>query len=88
MDTPMDLPQGAVPDPGAGYQMWQTTGDRPYTPVFATAEELAEYCANNPFSSLDGGITKEQWLKFINGPGWAATGVYTPDGGLQSGVIE
>jgi hypothetical protein len=36
------------PPTGDGWQMWETvTEGSPQTPVFATAEELADYCAEH-----------------------------------------
>lgn len=73
------------PPKGDGYQLWETISEgSPITPVFATPEKLAKWLVGN-----DTSITKdcdyEGWLKFINGPGWAVSGVLT-DKGFQSGV--
>lgn len=56
------------PPEGEGYQVWETVSEgSPISPVFATPEELARYMAKH--WARDGNY--EQWLKFINGPGWA-----------------
>jgi hypothetical protein len=58
------------PPEGEGYQLWETTTEgSPVSPVFATIEELAEWCAGN--ATVFGNIqnTKEQWLaSFRNEP--------------------
>jgi len=75
------------PAEGIGYQIWETvTEGSPITPVFETPEELAEWAAANPYGA-DDGTTKEQWLKFILGPGWAPSAVGNPiTGELMTGV--
>lgn len=57
------------PPTGDGWQMWETTSEgSPKTPVFATAEELADYCAANGVSWFgDTTATREQWLGVITG---------------------
>ena len=73
--------------PGAWFQMWQTVSDQPYTPAFETAEELARWCADNPWGmEVDRPVPYETWLRFINGPGWAPSMVITPETGPVSGV--
>jgi hypothetical protein len=58
--------------PGTWFQMWQTVSDKPYTPAFETAEELARWCADHPWGmEVDSPVPYETWLRFINGPGWA-----------------
>lgn len=69
-----------------GFQMWQTVSDEPYTPVFSTAEELARYCAANPWGGeCDRPVSYAVWLNFINGPGWAPSMVIV-DGVTMPGV--
>jgi uncharacterized protein YgfB (UPF0149 family) len=54
------------PETGEGYQLWNTGGeDGPISPVFASAEALAEWCSvyANIFGSLK--TTRENWLKMI-----------------------
>jgi hypothetical protein len=54
------------PPTGEGYQLWETTSEgSPVSPVFKTAEELAEWCEDN--ASVFGGMktTKEKWLKMF-----------------------
>ena len=72
--------------PGTWYQMWQTVSDKPYTPAFETAEELARWCADHPWGmEVDSPIPYEAWLKFIKGPGWAPSMMGT-EGAVTSGV--
>ena len=73
--------------PGEWWQMWQTVSDRPYTPAFATAEELARWCADHPWGmEVDKPVAYETWLRFIQGPGWAPTAIITAEG-VVSGVL-
>jgi hypothetical protein len=54
------------PPTGQGWQLWETCSEgSPQTPVFVTAEKLAEYCEDNATISSDEKLTKEQWLKLI-----------------------
>lgn len=74
------------PPVGEGYQIWETVSEgSPISPVFGTPEDLAEWMAKNG-SGLDKDVTKEQWLAFIKGPGWAPSMVGTSEG-LKSGVV-
>lgn len=63
------------PPTGDGYQLWETVSEgSPISPVFESAEELADWLAESrdyAWRKNDAGTTREQWLKFINGPGWA-----------------
>jgi hypothetical protein len=88
------------PPAGDGWQLWETTSDgSPITPVFASAEDLATYCAAHQFdderrysiserwNALAGGtcaLSYDQWLAFIR-RGWAPSMVVDA-GGLRSGV--
>lgn len=75
------------PPKGPGYQIWETVSEgSPISPVFATPEELADWMTTpgNGWQT-DQGTTREQWLRFINGPGWAPTMVAV-DGKLTTGV--
>ena len=77
------------PPKGDGSQLWETVSEgSPISPVFATAEELAKYMAagkNEKWASNDRGTTYDQWMKFINGPGWAPSFIGTNQG-ITSGV--
>lgn len=55
------------PPTGAGWQIWETTSKgSPITPVFKTAEELAEYCEREEVSWFGSSAeTKESWLRLI-----------------------
>ena len=56
------------PPKGEGYQLWETTSEgSPISPVFASAEELADWCADNATTFADNKATKEQWLKMFGG---------------------
>lgn len=75
------------PPKGKGYQLWETVSEgSPISPVFETPEELADWLATSSdykWASNDKGTTRDQWLKFIVGPGWCpsmimdSTGVHT-----------
>jgi len=65
---------------------WSACSGVRMTPVFATPEELARYCADNGVSSFGSDTASyETWLKFINGPAWAPSAVMQ-DGVMRSGV--
>ena len=73
------------PPAGPGYQIWETVSEgSPISPVFATPEELAEYMSHTRWGA-DQGSSKETWLKFIVGPGWAPSAV-SIGGKFMSGV--
>ena len=73
------------PPKGVGYQIWETvTEGSPISPVFAKPEDLAEWMSHNQ-RGVDVGTTKDQWLKFILGPGWAPSFIGSSQG-LQTGV--
>lgn len=68
-DAPGDW-EPTEPPMGEGWQLWETTSEgSPASPVFATAEELADWCAGNasPFGSMR--WTRDQWLRFTTEPG-------------------
>ncbi len=51
---------------GEGYQLWSTTSEgSPVSPVFKTAEELAEYCEENCTTWGSSKATKEEWLQML-----------------------
>lgn len=60
--------QWVEPPTGEGYQMWEDTSEgSPITPVFRTAEELAEYCVRARVSWFGARTaTKADWLRVIN----------------------
>jgi hypothetical protein len=54
------------PSAGEGWQLWETTSEgSPVSPVFATAEELADWCEPHAtlFASL--GATRAEWLQMF-----------------------
>lgn len=70
------------PPGGPGYQVWETVSEgSPISPVFGTPEELADWLGEHEPDTA----TREQWLAWIKGPGWAPSFVGGP-AGLQSGV--
>jgi len=76
---PKSLPEGE------GYQLWETVSEgSPVTPVFKTSEELAQYLVDND-TSVTKGTTFEQWMAFIEGPGWAPS-LMGPAGDVKPGV--
>lgn len=78
--------EASEPPEGPGYQMWQTVSEGgPISPVCATAEELARYLVAHPYG-VDKGTTFDQWMRFIEGPGWAPSIVGRAGGPTMSGV--
>lgn len=60
---------GTEPPEGGGWQMWETTTEgSPQTPVFATAEELADYCAVHCTVFADMRWTVDEWLASLARP--------------------
>ncbi len=58
--------QRTDPPSGPGYQLWETTsGGSPKSPVFASAEELADWCAENATVFADEQTSRENWLKMF-----------------------
>lgn len=66
------------PPKGDGWQMWETTSEgSPMSPVFATAEELADWLARTKASIFgDATLDKAGWMKQITGEDW---GYQPPD---------
>ncbi len=65
------------PPAGDGWQLWETTSEgSPITPVFATAEELAQHIASPAYqygAAGRAGISIEQATAMVSS-GWAPTG--------------
>lgn len=54
------------PPAGAGYQLWETCSEgSPISPVFVTAEELADWCAENATIFGPEKTSRENWLKMF-----------------------
>lgn len=54
------------PPIGPGYQLWETcTEGSPISPVFASAEELANWCADNATIFGDEKTSRENWLQMF-----------------------
>lgn len=77
--------QKVEPPEGPGYQIWETVSEgSPISPVFSTPEDLARHMATTSWGA-DKGTSVEQWLAFINGPGWAPS-LVMHDGVIETGV--
>jgi hypothetical protein len=51
------------PPPGSGWQLWETTSEgSPISPVCASAEELARWCATNASIFASERLSYEEWL--------------------------
>lgn len=73
------------PPTGEGYQLWETVSEgSPVSPVFVSPEELADWLTINSGPCYSG-TTREQWLKFIVGPGWAPS-MISRGGRVMNGV--
>ena len=56
-----------APPVGEGYQLWSTTSEgEPQSPVFATLDELCEWCAENATTFATYKATKEQWKQMLS----------------------
>jgi len=70
---PDDIPASETwketePPTGDGWQLWETTSEgSPQSPVFATAEELADWCAGNATMFANMRATRAEWLRSIKG---------------------
>lgn len=54
------------PPKGDGYQLWETTTEgSPASPVFATLDELCEWCETNATTFGPCTATKEQWKAML-----------------------
>lgn len=59
--------QGMEPPSGDGFQLWETTSEgSPISPVFASLEELCEWCAPNATTFGSHKATKEQWFQMLS----------------------
>lgn len=55
------------PPTGEGYQLWETTSEgSPKSPVFATFDELCEWCEKNATTFASYKATKEEWAKMLD----------------------
>lgn len=75
------------PPTGEGWQLWNTVSDgKPVSPVFGTAEELAEWLTTSAGGRAigpGGAMTIDQALGFVD-VGWAPTGIGNA-GGIHDG---
>lgn len=54
------------PPVGEGYQLWETVSEgSPMSPVFASLDELSEWCSSNVTGWRDCILSKEEWLEFF-----------------------
>lgn len=54
------------PPKGDGWQLWETVSEgSPVSPVFPTAEALADWCADNATTFADMKASRETWLKMF-----------------------
>jgi len=61
-----DFEQLNGPPKGEGYQLWETTSEgSPTSPVFATLDELCEWCEDNATTSGSFKASKEQWKSML-----------------------
>lgn len=76
-----------TPEQATHLMMYETTSEgTPISPAFATPEELARWLADNKASAFGRDTASyESWLR-VAGGGFAPSAIYTPEGGLQSGV--
>jgi len=55
------------PPTGEGYQLWETVSEgSPLTPVYATLDDLCEYCADNVSLFAHDKISKERWKELLS----------------------
>jgi len=76
------------PPTGDGWQLWETVSEgSPISPVFATADGLIDWMTTPAAKwGAVGPWTREQAAAFVNGPGWAPTGIATASTGWVDGV--
>ncbi len=55
------------PPKGDGFQLWETTSEgSPTSPVFATIEELCDWCAVNATTFADNKVSAEKWRSMLD----------------------
>ena len=68
-------------------QLYETVSEgTPLSPVFATSEEMAEWCAGKHVWNDTENMTVEDWRKFLDAGGYAFSGIFTPGHGYESGI--
>jgi len=73
------------PPTGEGYQLWETCSEgSPVSPVFANAEELADWCAENATIFASEKTSRENWLQMFVGKEDLDTGSLMV---MQSGYV-
>lgn len=76
------------PPTGDGWQLWETVSEgSPISPVFDTAEGLAEWMAKNDCTVAGPVRSVAAAMKFIEA-GWAPSFISTPETGLNDGVTH
>ncbi len=59
--------QSFDPPTGPGYQLWETcTEGSPFSPVFASPEELADWCEDNATVFAGEKTSRQQWLAMFS----------------------
>lgn len=63
------LKEMLAPPVGEGYQLWETTSEgSPISPVFATIDELCEWCENGATIIGSVKLSKKEWKKLLVEP--------------------
>ena len=58
--------ENVEPPVGEGYQLWENVSEgSPQSPVFATLDELCEWCEENATTFADYRATKDEWKKML-----------------------
>ncbi len=77
------------PPQGDGYQLWETcTEGSPISPVFATAEELADWCAENATIWGDEKTSRENWLKMFKEDSLDFNSLFVIKNGYMGSVVN
>jgi hypothetical protein len=78
--------EATEPPAGEGWQLWSTTSEgTPKSPVFDTAEGLAQWMSTHPCGMAGAAYEYDAALRWITGPGWAPSMIGGPDG-LVDGI--
>lgn len=76
------------PPTGEGWQLWETCSEgSPVSPVFASAEKLADWCAENATIFASEKTSRENWLKMFIGEKDLETGSLLVVGGGFIGAL-
>lgn len=76
------------PPTGDGYQLWETCSEgSPISPVFASAEQLADWCADNATIFGSEKTSRANWLQMFTGEKDLDTGSLLVMGGGYVGAL-